>query len=89
MATMEKAAEPQGKVVEHSLAEQISQAEVELVLANFQTLKGRGDGEMRVAVRRNPETGVVEINYIGVHEKADLQSLRDMYQKLRKKGSRF
>lgn len=74
---------------ENSLAGQISEAEEQLVLKNFAELKRRGEGEMRVAVRRAPDTGMVEITYVGVHEKADLTSLRDMYAKLRKKGSRF
>lgn len=74
---------------ESSLAGQISEAEEQLVLKNFAELKRRGEGEMRVAVRRSPESGIVEITYIGVHEKADLTSLREMYAKLRKKGSRF
>lgn len=74
---------------ESSLAGQISEAEEQLVLKNFAELKRRGEGEMRVAVRRAPDTGMVEITYVGVHEKADLTSLRDMYAKLRKKGSRF
>jgi len=87
MATLKS--DPPGTEQEGSLAGQISEAEEQLVLKNFAELKRRGEGEMRVAVRRNTESGIVEITYVGVHEKADLTSLREMYAKLRKKGSRF
>ncbi len=71
------------------LAKQISDAEHELILNNFAELKRRGDGELRIAVRRDPRSGLVEITYCGVHEKADLESLRGMYTKLRQRGTRF
>jgi len=75
-----------------SLIERIAEAEKEHVLANFAMLKERAasgrDGEMRVAVRRNHETGVVEMIHCGVGDKADLGSLRSLYVKLRQ-GVKF
>jgi hypothetical protein len=71
------------------LAEQVSAAEVELVLATFAELKRRGDGEMRVATRRDRTSGIVEVTYCGVHEKADLDGLRQMYARLRTRGTTF
>lgn len=72
-------------------AEQVSyrevlEAEHALVIAEFEKLKARGDGELRVSTRRNPANGLVEIIYLGVHEKADLTSVRKLYeQALRRK----
>jgi len=89
-----KASSPMNGVlgVGPSLGEQISEAERELVLQNFALLKQRAasgrDGEMRVAARRDPRSGVVEVTYCGVTEKADLEALRTMYAKLRQ-GSKF
>lgn len=72
-----------------SLQEQISDMEQELLMQNFTELKRRGDGELRIACRKEPKSGVVEITYIGVHEKADLEGLRKMYRQLQNKGARF
>lgn len=72
-----------------NLIKQVLEAEQELVLQQFALLKERGNGEMRIATRRDPRTGLVEITYAGVHEKTDLESLRKMYGELRRKGSRF
>ncbi len=84
MATVAECAAPAGTV-----AEQVSQAEQELVLQAFADLKLRGDGEMRVAVRRDRQSGLVEVTYCGVHEKADLEALRQMYARLRSRGTTF
>jgi hypothetical protein len=77
---------------ESPLGEQIGEAEMEILMENFRKLKERAsggrDGEMRVAVRREPSTGVVEITYVGVADKADLSKLRQLYSKLRQ-GVRF
>lgn len=72
-----------------NLLKQVYEAEQELVLEQFALLKERGNGEMRVAARRDPRTGLVEITYAGVHEKTDLDGLRKMYAELRRKGTRF
>ncbi len=70
-----------------NLVEQISTAEHDLVLQHFAELKRRGDGELRIACRRDRLSGLVEITYVGVHEKADLDGLRKMYAQLRVKES--
>jgi len=72
-----------------NLLKQVYEAEQGLVLEQFALLKERGNGEMRVAARRDPRTGLVEITYAGVHEKTDLDGLRKMYAELRRKGTRF
>lgn len=81
----------QGKVLDErpNLLKQVYEAEQELVLQQFALLKERGNGEMRIAARRDPRTGLVEITYAGVHEKTDLDGLRKMYAELRRKGTRF
>lgn len=60
--------------------------ERDLVLQAFEELKKRGDGELRITTRRDPKTGIVEIVYCGVHQKADLEALRQLYTQLRKQG---
>jgi hypothetical protein len=87
-----KVEKPKGQTSEkpvESLQVQISEMEHELILQNFADLKRRGDGELRIACRREPRSGVVEITYVGVHEKADLEGLRKMYRQLQVKGTRF
>jgi hypothetical protein len=80
----------QGEQTERpNLLKQVYEAEQGLVLEQFALLKERGNGEMRVAARRDPRTGLVEITYAGVHEKTDLDGLRKMYAELRRKGTRF
>ncbi len=74
---------------EVNLGDRISDAEQALVMASFVELKKRGDGELRVAVKRNQQSGLVEIVYCGVHERADLSSLKTMYDQIRKAGHRF
>lgn len=74
---------------QRTLGDQISDAEQALVMASFVELKKRGDGELRIAVKRNRASGLVEIVYAGVHERADLTSLKQMYEEIRKKGQRF
>ncbi len=71
-----------------TVAERIVATERELVLAALDELKRRGNGELRVSARRDPK-GVVELVYIGVHEKADLETLRRLYQQMRKHGAGF
>lgn len=66
--------------------EMIISTEREMVLHAFDELKKRGDGELRITTRRDPKTGHVEIVYCGVHQKADLESLRALYTKLRQQG---
>lgn len=72
-----------------SLGDRISDAEQALVMASFVELKKRGDGELRIAVKRNRTSGLVEIVYCGVHERADLSSLKSMYDQIRKTGHKF
>lgn len=69
--------------------EKLAQAEQELILKTFEELKRRGDGEMRVAVRRERGREIPEITYCGISEKADLEALRVMYREVARKGSRF
>lgn len=64
----------------------IVSTERELVLRAWEELKERGDGELRITTRRDQKTGLVEIVYCGVHQKADLDSLRTLYQRMRKQG---
>jgi hypothetical protein len=71
-----------------SLAVQIAKLEQTMVLEAFNEMKQRGDAEMRVASRRDRATGMIEITYIGVHEKADLEGLRDLYKRV-KRGMNF
>jgi len=78
-----------GQLRAPTLAEQITTTEEELVLRQFAELKRRGDGELRIAVRRDPRSGVIEVTYCGLSEKADLEALRRMYAQLRTKGHRF
>lgn len=78
-----------GSIVKPSLAEQLAQAEQDLVLKTFEELKRRGDGEMRVAVRREKGRAIPEITYCGIAERADLEGLRKMYRELANKGARF
>jgi len=77
---------------EPSLLDEISAAEQDLLLQNFRLLKERAangrDGEMRIAVRRDSRTGIVEVTYCGIGEKANLESLRTMYGHLRTKGTK-
>jgi N-methylhydantoinase A/oxoprolinase/acetone carboxylase beta subunit len=72
-----------------SLADRISQEEQDQVFRAFEELKRRGDGELRVAVKRNRDSGLIEIVYVGVHERADLSVLKEMYAQFRKQGHRF
>lgn len=58
----------------------IVHAEEELILEMFHKLKDKRDGELRVSTRRNPRSGVVEIIYIGAHEKGDLSKVRRLYE---------
>jgi len=67
----------------------VVEAEHALVIAEFEKLKSRGDGELRVSTRRNPSNGVVEIIYLGVHEKADLTTVRKLYEQCLKKRVTF
>lgn len=71
-----------------SLGEQISRLEQTMVLEAFNEMKRRGDAELRIASRRDRATGLIEITYIGVHEKADLEGLRDLYKRVRR-GMKF
>jgi len=64
----------------------IVSTEREMVLRAWEELKRRGDGELRITTRRDPKSGLVEIVYLGVHQKADLDSLRTLYQRMRKQG---
>lgn len=68
--------------------EELLQAERAFVLQAFERLKQRGNAELRVATRRNRETGWEEIVYVGVHEKEDLEPLRDLYKRVRLKDVR-
>ena len=53
--------------------------ERDLILQEWIKAKQR-EGELRVATRRNRTSGVVEIVYLGVHEKADLTDLKRAYE---------
>jgi hypothetical protein len=68
------------------IGELIVATERELVLHAWEELKRRGDGELRITTRRDPKTGLVEIVYCGVHQKADIEALRNLYQRMRKQG---
>ena len=68
--------------------DELLQAEREFVLQAFERLKQRGNAELRVATRRNRETGWEEIVYVGVHEKEDLEPLRELYKRVRLKDVR-
>lgn len=59
----------------------IVEAEAQLVLEMFGKLKDKRDGELRVSTRRNARTGIVEIIYIGAHERGDLSKLRRLYDR--------
>jgi hypothetical protein len=87
-----KAEQGSGTVVEEkaspSLGEQISRLEQTMVLEAFNEMKRRGDAEMRIASRRDRVSGLIEVTYIGVHEKADLEGLRDLYKRV-KRGMKF
>lgn len=72
-----------------TLGDRISEEEQNQVLRGFEELKRRGDGELRVAVKRSRDSGLIEIVYIGVHERADLGVLKEMYAEFRKQGHRF
>jgi hypothetical protein len=64
------------------LARQIDDAEREAVLAAFAELKRREQGELRIAVRRNRQSGVSEIVYMGVHEQQNVDRLKRLYAQL-------
>jgi len=87
-----KAEQSSGAVVEEkaapSLGEQISRLEQTMVLEAFNEMKRRGDAELRIASRRDRVSGLIEVTYIGVHEKADLEGLRDLYKRV-KRGMKF
>ncbi len=60
----------------------IKSTEQEFVLKAFEKLKDRKDGELRIAVRPNKRSGIVEIVYCGVHEKQEFEELRKLYFQL-------
>jgi hypothetical protein len=69
-------------------ADLIIATEHELVLRAYEELKRRGDGEIRIAGRRDPKTRAFELVYVGVHQKADLEPLRKLYEKMRREGGK-
>ncbi len=69
-----------------TVAERIVATERELLCAALDELKRRAPAEMRVATTRDPKTGAIEIIYLGVHQKADLEALRKLYALMRRNG---
>ena len=80
------ATKPQQNAGSLSLAERTANVERETVLRAFDELKRRGDGELRVAMRKDKRTGHVELVFCGILEKADLEPLRRLYQQMRGGG---
>jgi hypothetical protein len=64
------------------LARQIEEAERQAVLTAFAELKTRDQGELRIAVRLNRQSGVREIVYMGVHEQQNVDRLKKLYSQL-------
>lgn len=89
MAGSNATATQQPTKLESSIIAQIIEAEQRIVLECFSKLKERGDGEMRISIKKDRQTGLCEIVYAGVHERADLESIREMYKKLKFRGTTF
>lgn len=73
---------PKVNVAGNGLQQEIVVAEKDVVLALFAKLKAQGNGELRIATRKNTKTNVVEIVYAGLHDKMDIEGLRQMYQRV-------
>jgi hypothetical protein len=73
---------PKADTSANGLLQEIVVAERELVLLLFAQLKARETGELRIATRKNTKTGVTEIVYAGVHDKMDIEGLRQMYTRV-------